>query len=126
MKNLFKNNDCIDFLSMLKERIRKAQYETLKAVNKELIGLYWDICGMIVECQKTFGWGKVLVENLAADLQKEFPGIQGFSAQNLWRMKQFYQTYNDNKKLSPMVREIGWTHKLEGVNFVNYEKNQKE
>lgn len=112
MENLFKNNDYINFLSGVKERIHKAQYEAFKVVNKELIVLYWDIGRMIVERQKTFSWGKAVVENLANDLQKEFPGIQGFSAQNLWRMKQFYQTYNGNKKLSPMVREIGWTHNV--------------
>lgn len=42
-------------------------------------------------------------------LQQEFPGIQGFSAQNLWRMRQFYLAYADSAKLSPLVREISWT-----------------
>jgi predicted nuclease of restriction endonuclease-like (RecB) superfamily len=67
---------------------------------------------MIVKRQGKDGWGKAVVETLAADLQKEFPGMQGFSAQNLWRMKQFFQTYSGNEKLSPLVREIGWTHNL--------------
>lgn len=102
----------MDFLQEVKERIKSAQYEALKNVNKELIGLYWDIGDMIVKRQGKSGWGKSIVETLAADLQKEFPGIQGFSAQNLWRMKQFFQAYVDNAKLSPLVREIGWTHNL--------------
>ncbi len=105
-------NSYIDLLGEIKERIRRAQYDALKAVNKELIALYWDIGKMIVERQEQYGWGKSVVENLAKDLQKEFPGIHGFSAKNLWRMKQFYQAYSTNKKLSPMVREIGWTHNL--------------
>jgi len=99
-------------LGDIKQRIRAAQYEALKAVNKELIALYWDIGRMIVERQRAEAWGKSVVENLAADLRAEFPGISGFSAQNLWRMKQFYETYATNEKLSPMVREIGWTHNL--------------
>jgi predicted nuclease of restriction endonuclease-like (RecB) superfamily len=49
---------------------------------------------------------------LSQDLQTEFPGIKGFSAANLWRTKSFYETYVDNEKLAPMVREIGWTHNL--------------
>lgn len=53
-----------------------------------------------------------MVENLAKDLRAEFPGTSGFSAQNLWRMKQFYETYAQNEKLSPLVREIGWTHNV--------------
>lgn len=101
-----------NFLSAIKDRIRQSQYEALKAVNKELIALYWDIGRMIVERQKKYGWGKAIVENLANDLQKEFSGIRGFSSQNVWRMRQFYLTYAKNTKLSPMVREIGWSHNL--------------
>jgi len=111
MKKIMQHN-YVDFLGEIKERIRRAQYDALKAVNKELIALYWDIGRLIVERQEKYGWGKAVVENLAKDLHKEFPGIQGYSAQNLWRMKQFYQTYSVNEKLSPMVREIGWTHNL--------------
>ena len=49
---------------------------------------------------------------LASDLQCEFPGISGFSASNLWRMKSFYETYRDCEKLAPLVREIAWSHNL--------------
>jgi len=81
-------------------------------VNKELIFLYWDIGRMINERQKEYTWGKSVVELLAKDLQKEFPGIKGFSASNLWRMRIFYQEYYQNPKLAPLVREIGWAHNL--------------
>lgn len=97
-----------NFLIQVKERIRKAQYEALKAVNKELINLYWDIGRMIAEKQKEQGWGKSIVETLAGDLQKEYSGIKGFSAPNLWRMRNFYQQYASNQKLAPLVREISW------------------
>jgi len=97
-------------LKDVKERIRSAQYEALKAVNKELISLYWDIGKMIVERQKGGTWGKSVVEMLAKDLQAEFPGIHGFSARNIWRMRGFYLSYKDNPKMPPLVAEIGWTH----------------
>lgn len=100
------------FIENIKSKIRAAQYEALKAVNKQLIALYWDIGKDIAIRQEKDGWGKSVVENLACDLQKEFPGIKGFSAQNLWRMKQFYDTYAGHPILSPMVREIGWTHNV--------------
>jgi predicted nuclease of restriction endonuclease-like (RecB) superfamily len=96
----------------VKQRIRSAQYEALKAVNKELIALYWDIGKTIVTRQQGASWGKSVVEQLAKDLQTEFPGLSGFSAANLWRMRLFYETYSNNEKLAPMVREIGWTHNL--------------
>ncbi len=67
---------------------------------------------MIVERQKKYGWGKAIVENLAKDLQKEFPGVKGFSPQNIWRMRQFCFAYDGNIKLSPLVREIGWSHNV--------------
>jgi predicted nuclease of restriction endonuclease-like (RecB) superfamily len=104
-----------DYKSLLievKQRIRSAQYEALKAVNKHLIALYWDIGKTIVTRQEDASWGKSVVEQLAKDLQAEFPGISGFSAANLWRMRLFYESYAENEKLAPMVREIGWTHNL--------------
>ncbi len=89
------------FFKEIKERIYKAQYDALKVVNKELINLYWDIGKSIVAKQEKLGWGKAIVETLAKDLQKEFPGMQGFSVQNLWNMRQFYLAYKDNPKLQP-------------------------
>jgi len=99
-------------LKEIKERIRSAQYQALRAVNKELISLYWDIGKMIIKRQQGETWGKSVIEELANDLQIEFPGIRGFSASNLWRMREFYRSYNKNKKLAPLVREIAWTHNI--------------
>ena len=110
--SLGKPQDYPGLLTEIKERIRSAQYEALKAVNKELVGLYWDIGRMIVERQDVEGWGKAVVEQLAADLRTEFPGVGGFSASNLWRMKAFFEAYAGLEKLAPLVREIGWSHNL--------------
>ena len=112
MNSISRENGYKDFIREVKERVIKAQYDALKAVNKELIALYWDIGSMIVLRQERYGWGKAIVENLARDLRVEFPGMQGFSAQNLWRMRQFYGAYAENQKLSPLVREIGWSHNV--------------
>lgn len=101
-----------ELLVEVKQRIRSAQYEALKAVNKELIALYWDIGEAIAIRQQSETWGKSVVEQLAKDLQAEFAGIGGFSARNIWNMRSFYLTYNQNEKLQPMVAEIGWTHNL--------------
>ncbi len=56
---------------------------------------------MIVERQDIEGWGKAVVEQLAADLRTEFPGVGGFSASNLWRMKAFFEAYTGLEKLAP-------------------------
>ncbi len=99
-------------LAEVKERVRSAQYAALRAVNKELVGLYWDIGRMIVRRQEGKSWGKAVVERLAADLQADFPGVGGFSASNLWRMKSFFEAYVSSEKLAPLVREIAWSHNL--------------
>lgn len=99
-------------LAEVKARIQSAQYAALRAVNKELIGLYWDIGRMIVERQQAQGWGKGVVEQLSNDLHAAFPGVRGFSAQNLWYMRQFFQAYSATPKLQPLVGEIGWSHNL--------------
>jgi len=109
MPSKIDKNQYQSFLKSVKDRIHKAQYDALKVVNKELIALYWDLGKMIVEKQEALGWGKSVVENLATDLQKEFPGIGGFSAANLWRIRNFYLNYNNTPKLAPLVREISWT-----------------
>ncbi len=104
--------DYTALLKEVKERVRAAQYAALRAVNKELIGLYWDIGRMIVGQQEGRSWGKAVVERLAADLRMEFPGVGGFSVQNLWYMRQFYLAYLGNEKLQPLVGEISWTKHL--------------
>ena len=106
-KNTYKN-----FVTGIKQRIRSAQYEAMKAVNKEAIQLNWDIGQMIVEKQEQHGWGKSIVEQLSKDLQEEFPGQRGWSAQNLWNMRKFYLEYKDNENLQSLTGEISWTHNV--------------
>lgn len=111
MDNLSKDDYKI-FLKDVKDRIKTAQYEALRTVNKQLVSLYWDLGKLIVEKQETLGWGKSVVEKLSVDLQNEFPGITGFSARNLWRIRNFYYEYHENEKLPPLVAEIGWAHNV--------------
>lgn len=112
-----------ELLTEIKSRIRTAQYAALKAVNKELISLYWDIGKTIVERQEGETWGKSVVEQLSKDLREEFPEHQGFSSQNLWYMRQFYLEYKNDEKLQPMVGEISWTH---NVNIFSKCKDSQE
>jgi predicted nuclease of restriction endonuclease-like (RecB) superfamily len=96
----------------VKERVRAAQFAALRAVNTELVGLYWDIGRMIVGRQEAAGWGKAVVARLSEDLKREFPGVAGFSVQNLWYMRQFYAEYHADERLQPLVGEIAWAHNL--------------
>ena len=89
-----------------------ARYRAQKAVNAEMIQMYWDLGRYVSERVKDGGWGKSVVQEFAAFLQSHYPSAKGFSAQNVWRMKQFYETYAKNEKLSPLVRELSWTNNL--------------
>jgi len=96
----------------VKERIRSAQLTALRAVNRELVALYWDIGRLITEKQRTANWGDAVVEQLAADLRLEFPGIAGFSRRNIFYMREFYLAYGSQDKVQPLVAQIGWSHNL--------------
>ena len=92
--------------------INERQYKALKQMTAGTVDLYWSIGGMICDRQEKEGWGKSVVEGLAEELQRKFPGAQGYSARNLWRMRNFYVTYGENEKLSPLVTEISWSCNL--------------
>ena len=107
-----------ELLERLKEQIRNARVKAALSVNREMILLYWDIGRQIAERQQVKSWGKRVIEKLAMDIQKAFPGIEGFSPSNMWRMRAFYLAHPvespilaqpvrelDSKKLAQLVRE---------------------
>jgi predicted nuclease of restriction endonuclease-like (RecB) superfamily len=104
--------DYASFLHEIKKQIRDRQLQAMRSVNRELVGLYWVIGEMIHQKRAAIGWGKSVVETLARDLQAEFPGRNGFSANNLWLMRQFYSEYVDKPNLQSLIGEISWTKNL--------------
>ena len=94
------------------ELIRAARQQAVRAVNTELIGLYWRIGDYLHRKIESDGWAKGTVVQLAAYIAQREPGLRGFSPQNLWRMRQFFVAYRDDPKLSPLVRVLPWTHNL--------------
>jgi predicted nuclease of restriction endonuclease-like (RecB) superfamily len=105
--------------------INKAKNKAFSSVNVELINLYWTIGGYINEKIDKLEWGNGVVSKLADFLKSTEPDIKGFSAQNLWRMRQFYNTYSKNKKLSPLVKEISWTNNLIILSKTKSEKERE-
>ena len=101
-----KTQEYATFLGELKQRIASARLSAARAVNRDLILLYWDIGRGIVEKQEALGWGESVVELLSRDLQKTFPALTGFSAANLWRMRQFYTACATPEFLAQAAREL--------------------
>lgn len=87
------------FVKQIKAEVLQARIQASRAVNTELVRLYWNVGQKIIENQEKFGWGEAVVEQLSKDLQYEFDGHTGFSARNLWLMRQFYIEYSDVKLL---------------------------
>jgi predicted nuclease of restriction endonuclease-like (RecB) superfamily len=92
--------------------IKQSRFNAIKAVNSELIHLYWNIGEHISKKIENSEWGASVVDELAKFIQKNEPELKGFSNKNIWRMRQFYETYKGFPKLSPLVREISWTNNM--------------
>lgn len=92
--------------------IRQSRSRALTAVNQELVGLYWRIGEYLSQKVSSEGWGKGTVKQLADWLFAQDPTLRGFSASNLWRMRQFFETYAGDEKLATLLRELPWSSHL--------------
>jgi len=99
-------------LETLLQKIKSAQTRAMVAVNKELIEVYRDIGKTIYEQQQNGEWGNSVVRNLAKDLQKDLPGMKGFSYRNLYLMRDLYISYKDNEKVQTLSAQISWSHNV--------------
>jgi predicted nuclease of restriction endonuclease-like (RecB) superfamily len=109
--NLQNNKNNTNFNELL-NLITSSKQKALKLVNSTLIELYWDIGKYISTKTIKENWGKSVVKELANYIKLQDPTVKGFSDKNIWRMKQFYETYYKNKKLSAVLRELTWTNNL--------------
>ncbi|MBN8469544.1 DUF1016 family protein [Corallococcus exiguus] len=92
--------------------IEAARRRAYQAVNTELVAHYWELGEYISRKIASAEWGDSIVEDLAADLARRYPGVRGYTRPNLFRMRQFYEAYRSNRKVSPLVRQLPWTHHL--------------
>jgi predicted nuclease of restriction endonuclease-like (RecB) superfamily len=97
-------------LASIKERIQSAQVRAALAVNHELVLLYWGIGSEITRRQKEEGWGAKVIENLAQDLKRSFPDMQGFSLRNLKYMKTFAEAWPDEQIVQQAAAQLPWFH----------------
>ena len=97
---------------LIADRIDLARQSVYAHANLTLMHLYWDIGRILSEKVSSTGWGKSVVSELASFISTKMPDAKGFSDKNLWRMKQFYEMYEGDEKLSPLVREISWTNNI--------------
>lgn len=92
--------------------IDAARGRAVAAVNTTLIELYWNIGEYISRKIESAAWGEAVVDQLAAHIAQKHPALRGFTRANLFRMRQFYETYRSSEKVAPLVRQLPWTHNL--------------
>ncbi|MBP7846537.1 MAG: hypothetical protein QG594_430 [Bacteroidota bacterium] len=97
-----------DFQAIVNQ-IQQTKRNVYQFANQLLIELYWNIGQVISQQVASTKWGKSIVSELAKFIVQQDPEIKGFSDKNLWRMKQFYETYQDDEKLATLWREIPWS-----------------
>jgi predicted nuclease of restriction endonuclease-like (RecB) superfamily len=92
--------------------IERARERAFRAVNAELVGLYWQVGEYISRKIESAEWGDGVVDELATHIARTQPGLRGFTRRNLFRMRQFFETYRDDEIVSPLVSQLPWTHHL--------------
>ena len=92
--------------------IDNARNRAIKAVNAELIQMYWSVGEYLSKLCTGAAFGDKIIDDVAAYIVKENPGVKGFNRRGLYRMKQFYETYKDDEFVTPLVTQISWTNHL--------------
>ncbi|HKI21656.1 MAG TPA: DUF1016 N-terminal domain-containing protein, partial [Isosphaeraceae bacterium] len=92
--------------------IDAARTHAVAAVNTTLIQLYWSIGEYISRKIESAAWGEGVVDQLAAHIARTHPGMRGYTRANLFRMRQFYESYRGDEKVSALLRQLPWTHNL--------------
>ena len=119
---LMNSSEYLATVDLVKQEIKSAQYHAAVHVNTTLILLYHSI-GRIINEHKT--WGNKFIENLAADIRREFPGSKGYSVRNLKYMAKFAQTYPDLEFVQTVSAQIPWSHNVAILDKVKGEKQRE-
>ena len=100
----------IDFAQNLIEIIERSRSNALKKVNEELIRMYWEVGEYLSRESQNTEFGEAFVDSLAKRIKERIPGIKGFTRRGLYRMKQFYETYQGDEFVSALLTQISWTN----------------
>ena len=100
------------FLAELKQRIRAARLQASLSINRELLGLYWNIGREILTRQNSEGWGTKVIDRLAADLRRAFPEMTGISSRSLKYMRAFAEAWPHESIVQQLLHNCPWGHHM--------------
>ena len=118
--NTEKNNNHFEEIIMIVENAKERAY---RKVNEELILMYQEVGKYISQKTKEASYGSGFVDNVAEFFSTNYPELKGFNRRGLYRMKQFYELYKDDEKVSPLVTQLSWTNHLK---IMSASKSQEE
>lgn len=105
-------NDLDNTFIGIAQIIKEARSNAYRKVNEELIMMYQRVGQFLSEKSQEASYGDSYIDSLADYIQHQFPGIKGFNRRGLYRMKQFYETYADNKNVSALLTQLSWSNNL--------------
>ncbi len=108
------------------EMIQAARGQAVAAVNTALIDLYWRVGEYIARKLGSAAWGEGVVEALARYIQRHHPNLRGFTRRNLFRMRQFFEAYKGDEKVSALLTQLPWSHHLIILGFASRARSQTE
>ena len=106
------SGEIIPYADKIVDMIEQARQNALRSVNAELITLYWNVGKYLSEESAKSSWGNSFIDETANYIKENCPGIKGFNRRGLYRMRQFYETYNGNEFVSALLTQISWTNHL--------------
>lgn len=115
----------IDDFEKIRQAIEQARQEASYKVNETVISLYWNIGEFVSQKATEDGWGRSTVKQLSKYILSKEPGIRGYSAQNIWRMKQFFETYHDKPEFSTLLRANTWSNNLHVMSKTKSDEEKK-
>lgn len=114
-----------DDFEKIRQVIEQARQEASYKVNETVISLYWNIGEFVSQKATEDGWGRSTVKQLSKYILSKEPGIRGYSAQNIWRMKQFFETYHDKPEFSTLLRVNTWSNNLHVMSKTKSDEEKK-
>ena len=116
--NKIVDDNYVNFISNLKQRVASSQRKAAMSVNRELILLYHHIGSEIIKNQQLYGWGAKIIEQMSLDLRNEFPEMKGVGARNLKYMRKFAEEYPDSEFVQQVVAQLPWGHNVFLIDLV--------
>lgn len=105
-------NELDNTFSEIAQIIKETRDNAYRKVNEELILMYQKVGKFLSEKSETATYGESYIDSLSEYIRQLFPGIKGFNRRGLYRMKQFYETYAGNEKVSALLTQLSWTNHL--------------